>query len=99
MKNLLSVKLDKNFENKYVPNEVYNIGNNKPEKLEDFITIIENELGKKAIRNYLPMQKGDVTNTFANIDKINSEVPFVPKTNIKEGIKEFVKWYLSYFKD
>lgn len=99
MINLLNIIPKKSDKNNYVPHETYNIGNNKPEKLEYFISVIEKELGKKAFRNYLPMQKGDVIDTFANIDKIKSKVSYTPKIKIEEGIRKFIKWYLEYYKN
>lgn len=76
--------------------EIYNIGNDRAENLLDFISQIELCVGKKAIRNYLPMQMGDVPSTVADIQKIKS-LGYNPKTNIDEGIKNFVSWYRSYY--
>lgn len=76
--------------------EIYNIGNNRAEKLLDFIEEIEFNIGKKAIREYLPMQPGDVESTVADIDKIR-KLGYEPKTNIKEGISNFIKWYKEYY--
>ena len=84
--------------NKHTPHEIFNIGNNKPESLEKFIGIIENALDKKAKRNYLPTQLGDVLKTSANIDKINQVIDFVPQTSIEEGLSLFIKWYRSYYR-
>ena len=98
LKDLINITPVKRSENAYVPHEIYNVGNNKPEMLEYFISVIESELGKKAIRNYMPMQKGDVINTFANIDKIKSKTSFHPKTNIEKGINKFVRWYIDFYK-
>ena len=84
--------------NKHTPHEIFNIGNNKPESLEKFIGIIENALDKKAKRNYVPMQLGDVLKTSANIDKINQVIDFVPQTSIEEGLSIFIKWYRSYYR-
>lgn len=78
--------------------EIYNIGNNRAENLIDFIENIERCLGKKALREYLPMQPGDVKTTMADIKKI-MRLGYNPKTNIPEGIKKFVKWYLEYYKN
>ena len=77
---------------------ILNIGNNKPENLNDFVTIIESECGKKAVRNILPMQLGDVTSTYADIEEIKKLTGFMPKTNLNAGIREFVSWYKMYFK-
>ena len=98
MKDILNIIPQPTQDNQKIPYEIYNIGNNKPEKLEYFISTIENILDKKAIRNYLPMQDGDVINTFANIDKIKSKINFVHKTNINQGLKKFIEWYLLYYK-
>ena len=78
--------------------KVYNIGNNKPENLLDFISIIEGYLGIKAIKVMKPLQKGDVANTYADISAIKSDFNFIPKTKIIEGIPKFIDWYKSYHK-
>ena len=75
------------------PHKILNIGNNKPIKLKKFIEIIENVTKKKAIKNYLPMQSGDVPITFANIDPLIKEYKFKPKVSIEEGIERFILWY------
>ena len=80
------------------PFRVVNIGNSKKIKLLDFITAIENSLGLKAIRNYMPMQKGDMVMTLANIDLLKKLTRIKPKTNYKEGVRKFIKWYLRYHK-
>ena len=76
--------------------KIYNIGNNKTESLEDFIAIIEVAIGKKAILEMHPMQKGDVPRTFACIDDLVSDYDYSPNTNIKKGLKSFVNWYKNY---
>ena len=76
------------------PYKIYNIGNNSPVTLNEFITAIENACGKKAIKNLLPMQPGDVPTTFADIDDLIKDVGFKPSTTIREGIEKFVGWYL-----
>ena len=78
--------------------KVYNIGNNKPENLLDFISIIEDSLGKKAIKIMKPMQKGDVTNTYADISEIRTDFNFIPKTKLTEGVPKFIEWYKDYHK-
>lgn len=80
-----------------VPYEIYNIGNSRAEELMDFIGEIEKNVGKKAIINYLPMQPGDVPATVADIAKLK-RLRYNPKTNIDQGIKNFVKWYREYYK-
>ncbi|MDH5638682.1 MAG: NAD-dependent epimerase [Nitrospinota bacterium] len=82
----------------YAPYRIYNLGNNKPEKLLKMVEVLEASLGKKADRRMLPMQAGDVKETAANIDQINGEYGFEPKTTIEEGIPRFVEWYRNYYK-
>ncbi|MCP4072933.1 MAG: NAD-dependent epimerase/dehydratase family protein [Hyphomicrobiales bacterium] len=79
-----------------VPHFVYNIGNNHPERLEDFIAILEELLGKKAIRQNLPMQPGDVPATFADISAISEDYGFKPTTDLRTGLQKYVKWYRGY---
>ncbi len=76
--------------------KVYNIGNNKPENLLNFISIIEKSLGKKAIKVMQPMQKGDVANTYADISEIKADYNFTPKTKLIEGIPKFIEWFKNY---
>jgi UDP-glucuronate 4-epimerase len=83
---------------KFAPHEIFNIGNNKSEKLEKFIYIIERELNKKAIRNYIEMQPGDVINTWADTKKINEILKFSPRISIEEGLPLFIKWYKNHYK-
>jgi len=80
------------------PFRIINIGNSKKIKLLDFIKAFENSLGKKALRNYMPMQKGDVFMTLANTKLLKRITGFKPKTNYKEGVRKFVEWYLDYYK-
>ena len=80
------------------PFRIVNIGNSNQVKLLDFVEAIENYLGKKAIRNYMPMQQGDVSATWANTDLLKKLTGYVPKTDIKVGVKKFIDWYLSYYK-
>jgi len=79
------------------PYRIFNLGNNQPVTLENFINAIETSTGKKAIKEYLPMQPGDVKKTFANIDKAGESLGFVPSTSIEEGVKKFVDWYIEYY--
>jgi UDP-glucuronate 4-epimerase len=72
---------------------LFNIGNNQPEKLEDFISAIEQAAGVQAIKNYLPMQAGDVYQTFADVENLKNSIDFVPKTKLFEGMKNFVGWF------
>ncbi|MDD5287376.1 MAG: NAD-dependent epimerase [Desulfuromonadaceae bacterium] len=80
------------------PYRLYNIGNNKPVELGRFIDVLEECLGKKAERNLLPMQPGDVFSTCANVDDLSEAVGFRPNTTIEEGLARFVEWYREYFR-
>lgn len=82
----------------FAPYRVFNIGNNNPVELGAFIEIIENKLGKKAIKNFLPLQDGDVLETYADVSELEKEIDFKPKTSIEEGVSRFVDWYLKYYK-
>jgi UDP-glucuronate 4-epimerase len=77
--------------------KIYNIGNNKTESLQDFIATIEQAMGKKAIKEMYPMQQGDVPRTFADISELIKIYNFKPTTKIKDGLKQFVNWYKSYY--
>ncbi len=79
------------------PYKIYNIGNNQPVELMDFIEALEEVLGKKAIKNFLPLQDGDVPMTYADVDDLMRDVGFKPNTSIKVGIERFVKWYRDYY--
>ena len=79
------------------PYRLYNIGNNTPIELKHFIGCIESALGREAVRNYLPLQPGDVPKTYANVDDLIADVGFNPKTPIEDGIRRFVAWYRSYY--
>lgn len=81
----------------HAPYKVYNIGNNKPVELLWFIEVLENCLGKKAEKQMLPMQPGDVPVTYADIDDLEKAIDFRPSTPIEAGIERFVTWYRSYF--
>ncbi|MGQ9424703.1 NAD-dependent epimerase [Gilvimarinus sp. F26214L] len=81
----------------YAPYRVYNIGNNKPVKLMDFIEAIEKAVGKKAIKNLMEMQPGDVPSTCADVSALESDVGFKPATSVEYGIEQFVKWYREYY--
>jgi UDP-glucuronate 4-epimerase len=73
--------------------KIYNIGNNQPVELEKFITCIENALDKKAVKNYMPMQDGDVVRTFADVTALENVIKFKPETDLQQGINEFVSWF------
>ncbi|RLA02423.1 MAG: capsular biosynthesis protein CpsI [Gammaproteobacteria bacterium] len=81
----------------YANYRIYNIGNNNPIKLMEFIAAIEKALGKEAIKDFLPMQAGDVVATFADISELESAVGFKPSTPVQEGINNFVNWYQDYY--
>jgi len=76
--------------------KIYNIGNHSPETLENFIAAIEQAMGKKADKNYLPMQAGDVPATYADVQDLMQDVGFKPSTPLQEGIGKFVAWYKDY---
>lgn len=80
------------------PWRVYNIGNNNTVELGDFITTLEQALGKTAVRNYLPMQPGDVESTYADVADLQRDTGFSPSTPLHEGIARFVAWYRHYYK-
>jgi UDP-glucuronate 4-epimerase len=80
------------------PYRIFNIGNNHPMPLMDYITALENALGKTAHKNFLPMQPGDVPATAANTDELNAWVGFKPNTSVVEGVAKFVEWYKDYYK-
>ncbi len=78
------------------PWRVYNIGNNNPVELMEVVRLLEEAIGKKAKRELLPMQPGDVPATYADVDDLMREVGFRPSTPIKTGIERFVEWYRRY---
>lgn len=80
------------------PFRVYNIGNNNPVNLMDYIETLENALGRKAIKNLLPLQPGDVPDTYADVQDLVKDVGYKPETTIQEGIGNFVTWYKEYYK-
>ena len=78
--------------------EIFNIGNNKPEKLSRFIELLENHLNQTSIKQMYPMQEGDVYQTFADIKKLQKVTGYEPHTSLEAGLKKFVEWYISYYK-
>ncbi len=82
----------------YAPFRIYNIGNNSPVELLDYIGAIEKALGKKANKNMLPLQPGDVPATYADVDDLVNDVGFKPATPVEEGVQRFVDWYRDYYK-
>jgi UDP-glucuronate 4-epimerase len=79
------------------PYKVYNIGNSSPVRLMDFIEAIEEALGQKAIKNFLPLQAGDVPATWADVSDLEQGLGYKPNTDIRVGVKRFVEWYKEYF--
>ena len=79
------------------PYRVYNIGSNNPVNLMDFVEILEIKLGREAVKNYMPMQPGDVDTSWANADELAQNIGYTPITPIDKGIHNFVDWYLDYF--
>jgi UDP-glucuronate 4-epimerase len=82
----------------FAPWKVYNIGNNNPVELMDYVDTLEKHLGKKAIKRFLPLQQGDVPNTAADVEALIRDVNYAPNTTIEVGIKKFVDWYLDFYK-
>lgn len=80
------------------PYKVYNIGNNSPVELMDYIKTIEKHIGKEARKDYLPLQDGDVPMTYADVDDLMEDVGFKPDTSIDEGVGKFVEWYKGYYR-
>jgi UDP-glucuronate 4-epimerase len=79
------------------PYKIYNIGNNNPVKLMDFISALEKKLGKTAVKNMLPIQPGDVPSTYADVHDLIRDLDYKPETTIQEGIDQFVDWYKEFF--
>lgn len=82
----------------YAPYRIYNLGNHQPVALLRFIEVLEEKLGKEAIKNFLPLQPGDVESTYADVADLEQSVGFRPATSIEMGIGKFVDWYRSYYK-
>ncbi len=80
------------------PWRIFNIGNNNPVKLMDYIGALEKTLGKKAKINFLPLQPGDVKDTYANTDDLKEKFNYKPSTSVVEGVSNFVEWYKEYYK-
>ncbi|PKR84965.1 NAD-dependent epimerase [Heyndrickxia camelliae] len=79
------------------PYKIFNIGNHQPVQLHYFIQVLEDQIGMKAIKNFLPIQPGDVQETFADIEDIVKFIDYRPKTNIEDGLRNFVKWFKEYY--
>jgi UDP-glucuronate 4-epimerase len=80
----------------HAPSRVYNVGNHRPESLMHVVTLLEKELGRVAVKDMLPMQPGDVTETFADVGDLMRDVGFRPQTSLADGIRDFVAWYRDY---
>jgi len=95
VENILCNPPEKNKKGAYY--KLYNIGNNKPVKLMDYIETLERCLGREAKKEYLPMQPGDVYQTYADVTDLMRDYDFKPETSIEEGLQKFVDWYRSYY--
>ncbi len=98
-------KPDKNWDalkpnpsSSFVPYRLYNIGNHQQVELLRFIEIIEEKLGKKAIKKFMPIQEGDVPESLADVDELMNDVGFAPSTSIETGVSNFIDWYMDYYK-
>ena len=80
------------------PFRIYNIGNNSPVELSRYIEVLEEALGRRAERNLLPLQLGDVPDTYADVSDLEAAVGYRPRTSVEEGVRAFVKWYQSYYR-
>ena len=95
---IVKILLKNLYDNSYTElNNIFNVGNSSPVMLNDFIASLENVLNKKAIKNYLPLQDGDVINTYADTKKLEKFIGFSPNYELNRGIEEFVIWYKSYY--
>tara|TARA_A100001015_G_scaffold288432_1_gene359268 strand:+ start:311 stop:1279 length:969 start_codon:yes stop_codon:yes gene_type:complete len=92
------LKLLNNPSNSQIPYDIFNIGSSKPYYLKKFLSLIEENLSKKAKIKFLKIQQGDVHKTHADINKLKEKIKYSPKTNIKTGIKLFIDWYKTYYK-
>ena len=90
-------KLEPNPSKSWAPHRVFNIGNSEPITLMQFIEAIENSLGKKAKKNFLPMQPGDVQATSADTELLEKFIDFKPNTSVDVGINKFVDWYRDFY--
>ena len=81
----------------YAPWRIYNIGNNNPVELKDYIAALENALGKEAEKELLPLQPGDVPDTYANVDDLVRDFSYKPATRLDDGMGKFVSWFRQYY--
>lgn len=94
-----SIKLIVAASNEKLPRySLYNVGNGKPVRLLDFIESIEKHTGRKAIKEYLPMQAGDVEKTWANVSKLQADFGYQVQTSVDTGVRKFIEWYLTYYR-
>ena len=82
----------------FAPYQLFNIGNNSPVELMDYIGAVEENLGKEAKKNFLPLQIGDVPETYADVSALEAKVGYKPSTPVKEGVRKFIDWYKEYYK-
>ncbi|TMK11003.1 MAG: NAD-dependent epimerase [Alphaproteobacteria bacterium] len=82
----------------HAPARLYNVGNHRPEELMHLVALLEKELGRTAVKAMLPMQPGDVTETFADVGDLTRDIGFRPETSIEDGIRGFVAWYRGHYK-
>ena len=92
-----NASLNKNFFKEYVPYQILNLGNSQPQSLNYFLSVIERELGVKAVKVFKPMQSGEVTSTFADMKAFNEHTSLVIKTPLETGVKKFINWYREYY--
>ena len=97
--------IDKNFNKRepdpsisWVPHRIFNVGNSNPQPLMEYISAIEDTLGISANKVFLPMQSGDVKETYSDNSSLLKWIGFQPSTSIKKGIKNFIEWYLNFYK-
>lgn len=81
----------------FAPYKIYNIGNSQPIELEKFISVLEDKMGKKALKNYMEMQPGDVVKTYADTSDLEIAIGFKPSTSIEEGLEKFTTWYKQFY--
>ena len=82
----------------FAPYQLFNIGNNSPVELMDYIGAIEEKLGKEAKKNFMPLQIGDVPATYADVSALESKVGYKPSTSVRDGVSNFIDWYKEYYK-
>lgn len=90
-------EIENNLSESFAPYKIFNIGNNNPVKLMDFIRVLEEKIGKEANKVYMEMQDGDVLKTYADISDLEKAINFKPSTSIEDGLEKFAKWYKEYY--